>query len=209
MEILSHRGYWHDAAEKNTSIAFTRSFSLGYGTETDVRDALGSLLVSHDPPRGGELSLADLLALAGPTQPLLAINIKADGLAHAVAAEMARHSYTNWFVFDMSIPDTRAQLAASNPTFVRMSEFEPSPAFLDAASGVWLDAFETDGWRIAALAELLEKDLKVCLVSPELHRRAHLPFWQDLRDSGLDQDARVCLCTDLPEEASAFFMRQR
>lgn len=205
MDILSHRGYWLEAAEKNTEAAFRRSFALGYGTETDVRDSCGQLVISHDPPRGGELTLAQLLALAGEEQPVLAINIKADGLAKAVADEMARHGYKNWFVFDMSIPDTRAQLAASNPTYVRMSEVEAAPPFLDVASGVWLDAFETDEWRIAALAPLLERGLKVCLVSPELHRREHLPFWRALRESNLHTNEHLSLCTDLPEEASAFF----
>lgn len=205
MEILSHRGYWHEAGEKNTTAAFKRSFGLGYGTETDVRDLDGQLVISHDPPRGGELTLAELLALAGDEQPILAINIKADGLAQPVAAEMARHGYTNWFVFDMSIPDTRAQLACGNPTYVRMSEIEPAPPFMDVASGVWLDAFESDSWRIAALHSLLQRNVKVCLVSPELHRRAHRAFWQELKDSGLHVNANVSLCTDLPEEATAFF----
>lgn len=205
MEILSHRGYWLTSEEKNTVAAFQRSFSLGYGTETDVRDNGGQLVISHDPPQGGELTLAQLLALASDKQPPLAINIKADGLAKPVAAEMARHGYTNWFVFDMSIPDTRAQLAAGNPTFVRMSEFEQAPPFLDVASGVWLDGFESDDWRIAALANLLDQGLKVCLVSPELHRRPHRAFWQQLKESGLHVNANLSLCTDIPEEATAFF----
>lgn len=205
MEILSHRGYWIDPAEKNTVAAFERSFSLGYGTETDVRDLGGQLVISHDPPQGGELTLAQLLALAGDKQPVLAINIKADGLAKPVGEEMARHGYRNWFVFDMSIPDTRAQLAASNPTYMRMSEVEPAPPFMDVAQGVWLDAFESDGWRIAALADLVARGKKVCLVSPELHRRAHLPFWQQLKESGLHKNDLVSLCTDIPEEATAYF----
>lgn len=208
MEILSHRGYWHETAEKNTVAAFQRSFALGYGTETDVRDCCGKLVISHDPPQGGELTLAQLLALAGEKQPVLAMNIKADGLAKLVADEMARHGYKNWFVFDMSIPDTRAQLAASNPTYVRMSEIEQAPPFLDVASGVWLDAFESDGWRIGALGALLERNLNVCLVSPELHRREHLPFWQQLKESGLYRNNKVSLCTDIPEEATGFFAQR-
>jgi len=205
MEILSHRGYWVEPSEKNTVAAFQRSFSLGYGTETDVRDRNGELVISHDPPQGGELTLSELLDLAGDKQPLLAINIKADGLANQVAAEMARHRYTNWFVFDMSIPDTRAQLAAANPTYIRVSEIEQTPPFLDKASGIWLDAFESDSWRIDTLADLLNRNLKVCLVSPELHRREHLAFWQQLKESGLHLRKNVLLCTDLPEEATAFF----
>jgi len=205
MEILSHRGYWREASEKNTVAAFERSFALGYGTETDVRDVAGQLVISHDPPRGGELTLDQLLILAGAGQPTLAINIKADGLAVPIAETMLHHGYSNWFAFDMSIPDTRAQLAAANPTFIRMSEVEAAPPFLHAVNGVWLDAFETDGWRINALERLLELGLRVCLVSPELHRRPHQPFWQQLKESGLHRRDKVMLCTDVPEEASAFF----
>ncbi|HDG1702299.1 TPA: hypothetical protein PFE33_004667, partial [Kluyvera ascorbata] len=34
--------------EKNTQTAFERSFSLGFGTETDIRDFGGELVISHD-----------------------------------------------------------------------------------------------------------------------------------------------------------------
>ncbi len=50
MQVISHRGYWKSAAEKNTTTAFARSFALGYGTETDVRDLNGELVISHDMP---------------------------------------------------------------------------------------------------------------------------------------------------------------
>ena len=50
MEILSHRGYWKTVTEKNTIIAFKRSFNLGFGTETDIRDLNGNLVISHDMP---------------------------------------------------------------------------------------------------------------------------------------------------------------
>jgi hypothetical protein len=42
MQILSHRGYWQHPSEKNTEAAFRRSFLLGYGTETDIRDRDGT-----------------------------------------------------------------------------------------------------------------------------------------------------------------------
>ncbi|SQK72416.1 Uncharacterised protein [Tatumella ptyseos] len=37
MQILSHRGLWTTAEEKNSLQAFCQSFSAGFGTETDVR----------------------------------------------------------------------------------------------------------------------------------------------------------------------------
>jgi glycerophosphoryl diester phosphodiesterase len=50
MQIISHRGYWKNSAEKNSPTALERSFSMGFGTETDFRDHLGDLVVAHDPP---------------------------------------------------------------------------------------------------------------------------------------------------------------
>ena len=205
MEIISHRGWWQTPAEKNSVAAFERSFAACLGTETDVRDCAGRLVVSHDPPDGSELELDALLEMAAPVQPLLAINIKSDGLAERVRARMDAHGYRRWFVFDMSIPDTRQQIAAGNPVFVRMSEYERLPPFLDQAAGVWLDAFDTDGWRIAALTALRDAGTAVCLVSPELHRRDPGPFWTDLRSAGLHRYERLTLCTDAPADAASFF----
>lgn len=48
MIVLSHRGYWKNSLEKNKFVAFERSFSMGFGTETDIRDFNGELVISHD-----------------------------------------------------------------------------------------------------------------------------------------------------------------
>ena len=52
MRVVSHRGYWRDDAEKNSLPAFERSFALRFGIETDLRDAVGRLVVSHGIPIG-------------------------------------------------------------------------------------------------------------------------------------------------------------
>lgn len=207
MEIISHRGYWREPVEKNSVTAFRRSFDLGFGTETDVRDLGGVSVISHDPPKGGELSYADFVGLAAEGLFTLAINIKADGLASVVCDAMAGIDRTRWFVFDMSIPDTRAQLDAGNPVYMRMSEVEPDPPYLDRAAGIWLDAFQEDMWRIEAGEALRTRGIPICIVSPELHRRQHLEFWGALKRSPLARDAGVILCTDLPEDAATFFGR--
>ena len=66
MIIISHRGYWKCVDEKNTEIAFSRSFELDFGTETDVRDCLGKLVISHDMPDGSEIHFEEFLSLVGP-----------------------------------------------------------------------------------------------------------------------------------------------
>ena len=58
MIILSHRGYWKSEEERNQEVAFHHSFDLGYGTETDIRDIQGKLVISHDMPQGNEIGRA-------------------------------------------------------------------------------------------------------------------------------------------------------
>ena len=78
MQVISHRGYWKTAAEKNTATAFARSFEMGFGTETDVRDLNGLLVISHDMPQHPTMTLrqylADLGSFTDPGRLTQAIN---------------------------------------------------------------------------------------------------------------------------------------
>lgn len=207
MKIISHRGHWLAPHEKNTGAAFARSFSAGFGTETDVRDQAGELVISHDPPVGDCLTLPcfldDFVSYAGALGMPLAVNVKADGLAVLLRDAFVRHPGLDWFVFDMSVPDTRQQLRAGNPVFVRLSDHEPSPPWLDVAAGVWLDAFDTDWYDAATVQSLLERGLRVCVVSAELQGREPSPLWHVLRP--LARHDGLILCTDRPQDAAAFF----
>lgn len=231
MLILSHRGYWKRPEEKNTETAFVRSFTLGFGTETDVRDAGGQLVISHDPPdRDAEpLPFARFCTLYkehggsngdGAAGLPLALNIKADGLQNRLADALAEHDIQNGFVFDMSVPDALGYLRRRGSdggnnggprVFTRRSEYEPVAAFYEEADGVWLDGFFGEWVGADDIAEPLALGKQVCLVSPELHGRAHQPFWERLADWKLCQHAagrarpEPMLCTDYPQQARAFF----
>jgi len=205
MIIMSHRGLWKQASEKNTDIAFKRSISLGFGTEMDVRDACGQLLISHDQPSGNEMTLDVLFSLPWGALPL-AINVKADGLAQAISDCAHRNGILNWFVFDMSIPDMRAYLRAGCPVYCRMSEVERSPPWREECSGVWLDSFGPEWYGQRELESILGTGQPVCIVSSELHGRAHQKLWRMLKP--LAHMSQLMLCTDLPEAAQVFFHNQ-
>lgn len=203
MKILSHRGYWLQTSERNQPEAFHRSFDLGFGTETDVRDMKGQIVISHDMPVGNELTLDGLLdIMAGRNLPL-AINVKADGLTLALKAKFAEYGHTNWFAFDMAIPDMRGYLQNEIATYTRLSEVEQSPAWIEQAAGVWLDGFEGEWFSNDVISNLLDRAKQVCVVSSELHGRAHKSLWHQL--SHLKCAENLTLCTDLPEAASDFF----
>lgn len=203
MQILSHRGLWLTPEEKNSAGAFLRSFEAGFGTETDIRDRNGELVISHDLATDEAMTLHHFLTLLGTDSLPLALNIKADGLADQLHRTMARHPHINWFVFDMSIPDMRGHLRVGNPTYARMSEVEQHPAWLDRITGIWLDAFDGTWYGEGTIKQLLNAGKKVCVVSPELHKRPCAETWQMLRP--LAHEAGLSICTDTPHEARLFF----
>ncbi len=208
LRFVAHRGFWRTAGEKNTREAFERALREGHGIETDVRDAYGKLVISHDMPKGTEMSVEEFLALCTrhPASRPLALNVKADGLHAALREAVELAGLDGYFVFDMSVPDTLGYLRQGTPTFTRMSEYEPRPAFLERAQGVWLDAFESDWFDAGTIARLVEKGKQVCVVSPELHGRDHAGVWQLMREAGFGRSPLVSLCTDLPDRAREFFV---
>ena len=208
MKIISHRGFWEKSSEKNTKIAFERSFLNSYGTETDIRDLFGHLVISHDVPTGAEIKFEDFLCLVESNSDkralTIAVNIKADGLASLLKDALDRHPDIDCFVFDMSIPDMQNYFELNIPVFTRMSEVEQAPVWLDKSSGVWLDSFESDWYSAELIEELLQRQKYVCIVSPELHSRNYANLWKNVHH--LKGYERLILCTDHPDLAKGFFL---
>jgi glycerophosphoryl diester phosphodiesterase len=207
MIIISHRGYWEDPGEKNTIEAFRRSFKIGLGVETDVRGFDGTVVISHDPPKAGALTLRDFLELHGEyggAMPL-ALNVKSDGLQAGIKDLLDQFNVSNYFVFDMSIPDLISYRDSRIPFFIRMSEYEKDLVFLEDACGVWLDGFNADWFSEGEIEMIISRGKQVCVVSPELHGRDHLSLWKRLKRVDLESDGRLILCTDFVADAYAYF----
>lgn len=208
MRLLCHRGLWGRKSEQNTIEALIGAVNKGYGIETDIRDMNGALVVSHDPPVGDAvLTLEKLLEAysAAKHGSLLALNVKADGL-HAMLGEMLRSfEISNYFVFDMSLPDTLLYIKGAIPFAVRLSEYEDGAHLLDKAGTVWVDCFNGQWYSIDAVTRLLEGGKRVCIVSPELHARNHESLWQELGKIPIGLAKRLYLCTDLWAQAKEVF----
>ena len=205
---MSHRGYWKTPQEKNSRNAFERSFSMGFGTETDLRDYLGNIVISHDIANEESIkgdSFFEIYSQYDPSLPL-ALNVKADGLQANLKTLLERYNINNYFFFDMSIPDSLSYMEHGLTFFSRQSEYELRPAFYDQCKGVWLDAFESRWYDANLISAHLEQGKQVAIVSPELHRRAAQPLWAYLREQQLHTEAQILLCTDLPEEAQQYFL---
>ncbi|MDR1826515.1 MAG: hypothetical protein LBQ49_02375 [Rickettsiales bacterium] len=205
MIILSHRGYWKELDERNKGKAFERSFDLGFGTETDLRDIAGKIVISHDMPSGDEITFEEVLKIMDGRNLPLALNIKADGLCDKILELLAKYGHTNYFTFDMSIPDMVVQMKRAARVFTGLSDILPTPVLLDKAAGVWLDCFNSDWWGADVVDGLLDGGKSVCIVSADLHKRETGGQWETIKKcKGMGSD-ELLLCTDYPEKAKEFF----
>ncbi len=206
MHIISHRGYWLEPNDKNTLISFERSFQHGFGIETDIRDCDGRMVISHDPADSTCPGLEDVLALHNLINPELplALNIKSDGLFTSLLSLLSSFQVKNYFVFDMSIPDTLGYLQNGINYFTRQSEYEPVPSLYETAAGVWMDCFNSEWMTETQIAGHLAAGKQLCLVSPELHKRDHRPFWNRLSAMMIRDAEGLMLCTDFPQEAREY-----
>lgn len=198
--IIAHRGFWKTEEEKNKKIAFERAFDNGFGIETDLRDICGKIVISHDMPTGSEMAFDELLEILSGRNLTLALNIKADGMAAEVKRLLEKYNHENYFTFDMSIPEMVFQNKLKLKVFTGLSDITPSPVLLEQADGVWLDCFKSDWFGKKEIAALIHQGKKVCIVSPELHKREHRSVWEKYKSI-----YGIMVCTDYPEEAKEFF----
>lgn len=206
MQLLCHRGLWKNPEEKNSFSALALAIDKGLGIETDVRDCDGDLVIAHDPPIKDQAMNLDVLFshyAKSKFAPCLALNIKSDGLHTQLVNKLNEYQIKNYFVFDMSVPDTLGYLKMNMPFAARISDYERDEKLLERAKFVWLDSFESDWYSIDLIQTLLAKDKSVAIVSPELHKRAHEETWSRLR--ALADHEKVYLCTDFVTEAMEFF----
>lgn len=210
MKLLCHRGIWRDPAEKNAASALNEAITKGLGVETDIRDCNGRLVISHDAPT--DSTAGSLEAFFGHYRdsgrhPTLALNIKSDGLQQGLKAMLTEYGIANYFVFDMSVPDTLGYRKANMPFAARLSEWEDAGRLLQHAQYVWLDAFDREWYSISVIEQLLKQGKHVAVVSPELHRRPHADLWATLKS--IDDQDRLYLCTDFVDQALETFHVQK
>ena len=212
MNILAHRGYWNRKVKRNSDQAIRLALDNGYGFESDIRDYCERLVISHN--------IADKTAFDAEVvfkwlhefedKYTFAINIKADGLKDVLTSFLLKYEITNYFLFDMSVPQMVEFMNMNLTFFTRQSEIELEPCLYDKASGVWIDGFWSTDWiSDSLLSKHLENEKKICLVSPELHGRTDYKlFWKKIKDYQIDKGKEM-LFTDVPDEEKEFFNQQK
>ncbi len=211
MEIIAHRVYLNEIIIRNSLEALNRALENGYGFESDIRDFKGRLVISHNMADEKSPSANEVFEILRKHNDncCFAINIKADGLKELLSQSLKKYQISNYFTFDMSVPQMIEYYDLGLKIFTRQSEAETEPIMYDKALGVWVDAFYDDDWITPKLlASHIANGKTVCIVSPDLHKREYLPFWQKLKGYDIDF-SKLMLCTDHPDKAREFFCGSR
>lgn len=204
--VLAHRGLWGIKDRQNSKAALTSALQRSFGIETDLRDHAGKVYLSHDPISDAA-DILDLNWLSDEVNsrtllPMLALNVKADGLAPSLA-ENWKYAGDRSFFFDMSWPQVISFVQHQLPVALRASEWEPLNLATFRRLGIpvriWLDSFEHDWWLGTMDEDRIPTLGTVAVVSPEIHGRDPYPTWEWFARH-VNLGANMYLCTDRPEE---------
>lgn len=210
MKILAHRGFWKKESEKNSRDAIKRAFDNGFGIETDLRDICGKIVISHNCPIGNEVSFEDILEDLGYRKLMLALNIKADGQSDEIIRLLNKFQVSDYFTFDMSIPEMVVQSNQNIAYFTGVSDICREGVLYTNSSGVWLDSFDSLWYDRFELSEIIKKVIdedhkKLCIVSEELHHRDVKKQWECIKGVDYLSNNSLFICTDKPQQAKEFF----
>ena len=202
MDILAHRGKWEKEGDKNSLESLLLALNLNFGIETDIRDFDGKLVISHDIPNKDSMPLNVLF------QEYKAIQ-KEKGFANPIALNVKSDEINNYFVFDMSIPDSFNYINCGLNIFLRESEYEKILIDQSFFEGIWLDQFKETWFDKQILTEKIKSGKKVCIVSSELHARDHKYCWEVIASTSKElsntEKRNIMICTDFPSEFKEYF----
>lgn len=183
------------------TLAQLRALPPDHGAEIDLRSdpKTGEIYLHHDPFVMGQ-NLDEWLGVFGDQKikgPLI-LNTKEDGLEKVLIEKCLDHNVQNFFFLDTALPTlVKWSLRNGENRFAcRLSVYEPVESVMPFAGKVqwlWVDCFE--GIPLSReLVEVLRKNFRICLVSPELQGvPLSDPFIRQLRDIA---DA---VCTKQPQ----------
>ena len=163
MEVIIHRV---------NSSAKLLTIPKEYGVEIDVRDYQKELILSHDPFKKGELLKNFLKKYNHGT---LIVNIKSEFIETKVLNLLNRFKIKNYFFLDSSYPAILKLIKKKNYKFaIRVSDYESFENVYKMHSNckwIWLEVFKKVYFKKKDLQYIKKKNIKICLVSPELHKK--------------------------------------
>ena len=167
------------------------------GVELDIRYNGDQLILHHEPFSKGE-SFEEYLKEY--SHKLMILNTKSEGMEDRILSLMEKYNIENYFFLDLSLPYLiKYANKGLSDIAIRFSEYEPLEfimKFKNKVKWVWVDCF-TDLPLNKDNYDLIKKNFKICIVSPELQGYSTDRIYEFKEKlEGMDIDA---VCTKRPE----------
>ena len=172
-----------------------------YGVEIDVRSYNNKIILNHDPMKNGEF-LDNLIRKYN--HKFLIINIKEEGLEKYIIKILKNKKIKDFFFLDQSFPFLIKTLN-SNETrcAIRFSEYEDIKTINNLKkkiNWVWVDHFSKFPLNKSISNSLKKKNIKICIVSPEIVKKTSIQNLKKLKNSIQKKNIHIdAVCTKNPE----------
>ncbi len=141
-----------------------------YGVEIDLRTFGSEIVIHHDPFHKG-VKFSEWLQYYN--HEFLVLNVKEDGLEPFILDIIKKFKIKKYFFLDQPIPSL-FKFSKISPQFasVRVSDLESTENAQKINAGwAWLDSHTGDwDYLLDTMEQLKSRNIKMCLVSPELQR---------------------------------------
>ena len=175
--------------------------STEYGVEIDVRSYNNKIILNHDPMKNGEF-LDNWIRKYN--HKFLIINIKEEGLEKYIIKILKNKKIKDFFFLDQSFPFLIKTLN-SNETrcAIRFSEYEDIKTINNLKkkiNWVWVDHFSKFPLNKSISNSLKKKNIKICIVSPEIVKKTSIQNLKKLKNSIKKKNIHIdAVCTKNPE----------
>ena len=172
-----------------------------YGVEIDVRSYNNKIILNHDPMKNGEF-LDNWIRKYN--HKFLIINIKEEGLEKYIIKILKNKKIKDFFFLDQSFPFLIKTLN-SNETMcaIRFSEYEDIKTINNLKkkiNWVWVDHFSKFPLNKSISNSLKKKNIKICIVSPEIVKKTSIQNLKKLKNSIQKKNIHIdAVCTKNPE----------
>ena len=170
-----------------------------YGVEIDLRSNNKTIYLHHDPYVKGELFSKWIKHY---DHKLLVLNVKEEGLEGQILKILKKNKVTNFFFHDQTFSTILKNMNHTNVS-IRFSEYEglkKMNILFNKIKWLWVDNFTKINLEKKFYLFLKKKDVKICIVSPELVKKERIKeinnIISKLKINNLKIDA---VCTKQPK----------
>lgn len=174
---------------------------IEYGVEIDVRSYNNKIILNHEPIKKGENLVYWIKKF---NHKFLIINIKEEGLEKYIKKILKKNNIHQFFFLDQSFPYLIKTLNSKEKRCAaRFSEFEDIKTVYNLykkINWVWVDHFTKFPLNKFISNNLKKKNIKICIVSPELIKKTSIQNIKKLKN--FIQKKKIhfdAVCTKNPE----------